>query len=81
MKSVTKVKTSLRISVTVLRNASIIGEAMGMGRGDLVSLALALMVVRFGVLIPGQRKRKQLLDEVECEVQSLLHAARDKSGL
>ncbi len=67
-----KEKTSLQLSRPLVLQAEEMGNLLGVGKGDMVSMGLAFLLVSLSPLQKVTRKRRQMLKEVERQFQMLM---------
>lgn len=70
---------TFRLSTRLMLKLWALGKHLGVGKGDMVSLSVALALVRLTPLIETPRKREIFLKEVEKDFQNLLDDVREKA--
>lgn len=72
-----RTKTSLMLPKCLTPQIKNLARTMGISQSDLVSMALAMLLVQFGPLEKTPLKRKQRINEASKVFQSLLEVARE----
>ena len=73
-----KKTTTLRLSTSLTLAVEQMGLKLGMRKGEMVTMSMAMMLVRLTPLFSSPRKRRALIKEVEKEFQKLVKEAEER---